>query len=238
MSSHIVEGELDFSAPNAGKPCKTWYRIVGDLSSDRTPLIVVHGGPGVNSEYLRKMEEVKGRYGVPVIRYDQIGCGKSTRLPEKMGDESFWTVDLFLAELENVLQKLGVSDNYNLYGHSWGGMLGVEHAMRRPAGLRRLIVSNSPASMPLWESAARRYLKAFPQELQDTVAKHEAEGTTDSEEYEAATTFFYSKHIITVYPWPEEVVFAFKDMAEDPTCYRTMYVKSADCNASADSFKG
>jgi hypothetical protein len=43
-------------------------------------------------------------YGIPVILYDQVGCGQSMLLPEMMGDTSFWTVDLFMEELENLLK--------------------------------------------------------------------------------------------------------------------------------------
>lgn len=78
--------------------------------------------------------------------YDQVGCGRSTHLPEKGGDENFWTVKLFLQELENLLSHLGIQDSYDLYGHSWGGNLGSEHAVLRPKGLNKLIIANSPAS--------------------------------------------------------------------------------------------
>lgn len=80
--------------------------------------------------------------------YDQLGCGRSTHLPHLRGNTDFWTVDLFLRELENLVEKLGVED-YDLLGQSWGGMLGSEHAIRQPKGLKKLIISNSPASMEL-----------------------------------------------------------------------------------------
>lgn len=80
--------------------------------------------------------------------YDQLGCGRSTHLPHLRGDADFWTVGLFLRELENLLEKLGVED-YDLLGQSWGGMLGSEHAVHQPKGLKKLIISNSPASMKL-----------------------------------------------------------------------------------------
>jgi pimeloyl-ACP methyl ester carboxylesterase len=78
--------------------------------------------------------------------YDQIGCGRSTRLPEKLGDGSFWTIDLFLAELENLLSHLEIQDDYDLLGQSWGGCLASELAVRQPKGLKKLILANSLAS--------------------------------------------------------------------------------------------
>ena len=90
--------------------------------------------------------------GRAVIHYDQIGNGKSTHLPDKGGD--FWTVDFFLGELDALLAHLGVAGRYALLGQSWGGMLSAEHAVRRPAGLKALILANSLASMALWIEGA------------------------------------------------------------------------------------
>ncbi len=129
---------------------ETWYRITGDLSRGVTPLVVAHGGPGATHEYLLSLTAMARDR--PVIHYDQLGCGNSTHLQD--ADPSYWTVDLFLAELDNLLEELGIADGYHLLGQSWGGMLSAEHAVRRPAGLKRLVISNSPASMPLWLEAA------------------------------------------------------------------------------------
>jgi L-proline amide hydrolase len=142
-STKVVEGVAKFGE------WETWYRVTGDLSSDKTPLVVVHGGPGCTHDYVLSIAAIADT-GRPVIHYDQLGNGRSTRLPD-MG-EDFWTVDLFLAELDNLLSVLGVKDRYFLLGQSWGGMLGAEHAIRRPAGLKALVISNSPASMALWAS--------------------------------------------------------------------------------------
>jgi L-proline amide hydrolase len=130
---------------------ETWYRITGDLSSGVTPLVIAHGGPGATHQYLLSLTALAAAR--PVIHYDQLGCGNSTHLQD--ADPSYWTVDLFLAELDNLLEQLGIADDYHLLGQSWGGMLASEHAVRRPAGLQRLVISNSPASMPLWREACR-----------------------------------------------------------------------------------
>ena len=78
--------------------------------------------------------------------YDQLGCGRSTHLPEKKGDEYFWTVKLFLSELDSLLLHLGIQDDYDLLGQSWGGDLAVDHAVLQPKGLKRLILACTPAS--------------------------------------------------------------------------------------------
>jgi L-proline amide hydrolase len=198
---------------------ETWYRVTGDLSSDMTPLVVVHGGPGCSHDYLLSLAEI-ARSGRPVIHYDQVGGGRSTHLPD--APPEFWTVDLFLSELDNLLEYLEVADRYYLLGQSWGGMLGAEHAIRRPHGLRALIVSNSPASMALWASEAKILRSEMPREIEDALDRHEANGTTNDPEYLAATQAYYDLHVCRVVPNPPEVVRTFEIMSEDSTVYNTM----------------
>jgi L-proline amide hydrolase len=114
----------------------------------------------------------------------------------------FWTVELFCRELSALLEHLGFVERYHVLGQSWGGMLTMMHALSRPAGLRSLVVANSPASIPLWVQEANR-LRSFPPEpVQETPRQHEAMGTTDSEEYEQAMLHFYERHLCRVRPFP------------------------------------
>jgi len=100
-------------------------------------------------------------------------------------------------------------------------MLGMEHAIDRPAGLRALVVADSPASIPLWVAEANRLRADLPADVQETLTKHETDGTTDSPEYEAATRVFYDRHVCRV-PWPDYVERSFAQIADDPTVYHTM----------------
>ncbi len=61
-------------------------------------------------------------------------------------------------------------------------MLGMGHALEQPPGLRSLIVANSPASIPLWIEEANRLRGLLPLEVREVFARHEAAGTTDSDE--------------------------------------------------------
>lgn len=209
-----VEAVLDF------RGWQTWYRVTGDLAtSTKTPLVVLHGGPGVPHDYTLRIAGIAAQ-GRAVIHYDQLGCGRSTHLPDKGAD--FWDVQLFLDELDNVLAGLGIADSYALLGQSWGGMLAAEHAVRRPAGLRALVIANSPASMELWLSEANRLRELLPPDVQETLLRHEQAGTTTSEEYRAAEQVFYDRHVCRVVPNPPEVVASFAALEEDPTVYHTM----------------
>ncbi|KAI6129813.1 Alpha/Beta hydrolase protein [Pisolithus croceorrhizus] len=195
-SMKIVEGEADFLVPTAGKPCKTWYRVYGDLKSGVLPLVVLHGGPGVTREYVENVSQLAYHDGIPVVLYDQLGNGLSTHLPETMGHTGFWT--------------------------SWGGMLASVFAAQQPEGLNKLIIANSPASMQLWMEAAAQLRLQLPQDVQETLNKHEAEGTITDEAYQRATQVFYEHFLCRRVPMPEPLKSTFSWIEKDPTVYMTM----------------
>ncbi len=197
----------------------TWYRVTGDLSAPKAPLIVLHGGPGCTHDYVDSLKGIAAT-GRAVVHYDQLGNGRSTHLRDKGAD--FWTVELFLDELASLARQLGIDDGYHVFGQSWGGMLGAEHAVTRPTGLRSLVIANSPASMVLWVSEANRLREALPPEVQATLLAHEAAGTTSTPEYTAAVRVFYDRHVCRVSPWPDEVARTFAAIEDDPTVYMTM----------------
>ena len=196
---------------------ETWYSITGDLRSGRTPLIVLHGGPGAPHDYLQRYSGL-ARDGRAVVFYDQIGCGRSTHLPS--APDRYWTLELFLRELDAVLNHLGVSDRYALLGQSWGGVLGSEHALRKPPGLRSLIVANSPASIELWVSEANRLREALPPDVQATLLRHEEAGTTHDPAYDLACKVFNARHVCRLDPVPEEVERTETALRENPQVYR------------------
>lgn len=199
---------------------QTWYRVTGSLSSPRLPLVVAHGGPGCTHDYVDSFKDISDLDGRAVIHYDQLGNGKSTHLPEKGPD--FWTIDLFLRELDALLAHLGIEHRYAYLGQSWGGMLGSEHAVRRPSGLKAFVIANSPANMRTWVREANRLRLDLPQEVQDTLLKHEEAGTLTHPDYIAASKVFYDRHVCRVVPWPPEVARTFAAMDEDNTVYRHM----------------
>lgn len=198
---------------------QTWYRITGDLQSGATPLVVIHGGPGCTHDYVDSFKDL-ARDGRPVIHYDQLGNGQSTHLPQWAAER--WTVAVFLAELDNLLAHLGISDNYLLLGQSWGGMLASEHAVRQPAGLKALIIANSPADMRTWVSEANRLREALPADVQTTLLRHEQAGSLDHPDYLAASRVFYDRHVCRVSPWPDAVARTFAQIDADPTVYHAM----------------
>jgi L-proline amide hydrolase len=197
---------------------ETWYRIVGDLESEPTPVVICHGGPGAAHDYTEPIADLS-RFGRACVLYDQVGCGKSTHLADAPAD--FWSPQLFKDELAELTRHVGVADRYAVVGQSWGGMLAMEHALDHPPGLRAIVIADSPASMPLWVEEANRLREKLPADVQETLTRHEADGTTSDPAYEEAVRAFYDRHLCRI-PWPDCVERSFAQMAEDPTVYHTM----------------
>ena len=197
----------------------TWYRVVGDLKSSKTPVMILHGGPGAGHNYCEPIAEVLAQTGRAGVLYDQIGCGNSTHLPDK--PKEFWTPELFMEELVLLTEHLGISNKYDIVGQSWGGMLGMQFAITKPKGLNAMVIADSPASMEVWVSEANKLRKELPPEVEATLLKHEAAETTEDPEYVAAVDVFYSRHLCRI-PQPPYVLASFDQLAADPTVYHTM----------------
>ncbi len=199
-------------------PFETWYRITGTLDSGLAPLVVLHGGPGAAHDYLLSLSAL-AHGGRPVLHYDQLGCGRSTHLRDRGAE--FWTVDLFCDELDNLLERLGIAE-YHLLGQSWGGMLAGEHAVRRPPGLRSLVISNSPAAMDLWAAGTNALVRQMPAAERRALEQARDSGDFAGAAAAAATTAFYDRHVCRVVPNPPEVRATEAQLAADPTVYGVM----------------
>ncbi len=198
---------------------ETWYRVTGDLTPGKPPIFILHGGPGAAHNYVDAYK-LLANDGRAVVHYDQLGCGNSTVLLHKGGD--FWTPQLFVDELENLVDHLGQRAGFHVLGQSWGGMLGAEYGARRPKGLKSLTIANSPASMALWTAEAMRQRSEMPQDIQDALNRHEAAGTYNDPEYQKATMWVYERHVCRVVPFPPEVTATFDQVARNPTVYNVM----------------
>jgi L-proline amide hydrolase len=211
------EGSVPFRVD--GDTAQTWYRLVGELRPDGpAPLVTLHGGPGATHDYLLSLADLAGNRAV--VFYDQIGNGRSTRYPERGAD--FWTVDLFVRELYNLVEALEIADRHHVLGSSWGGFLAQEYALTQPKALRSIVLADTAASFPDFVAEANRLRQELPPEVEATLKRHEEAGTTDDPEYEEACMVFYSRHVCRLDPWPQELVDSFAWIERDPTVYHTM----------------
>ncbi|TFY63504.1 hypothetical protein EVJ58_g3207 [Rhodofomes roseus] len=213
FASFVIDGEVH----------QTWYRIVGDVPTrSRPPLIILHGGPGLSHDYLLPLCDLATYGSIPVIFYDQLGNGRSTCLPDK--PQSFWNMGLFMDELDNLIAHLGIGEAFDILGQSYGGMLGAQYVVeRQPPGLRHLILSNSFASMDLWNQSLAQLAQAFPPEVQEGLRL----GISDPPKYEFGLMKFYEVHGCTVQPFPAEFSRTFEYVFgdnRDLTVAAAMYV--------------
>jgi proline-specific peptidase len=199
---------------------RTWYAVVGDEDAERAagkaPLLLLHGGPGACHDYLESMAALAAT-GRRVIFYDQQGCGNS----DQPDDPARWTVELYLREIDRIRDHLGL-ERCHILGQSWGGMLLMEYLVRGPAGVVSATIASSPASMPMWIAETGRQRADLPAETVATLERHEAAGTWDDPEYEAAVGAYYERHLCRVVPFPEFVGRSFAKLARNPQVYRTM----------------
>jgi len=209
----VREGKVPF------EDGETWFRVTGDLGGDGpAPLVVLHGGPGATHDYVLAIADL-ARDGRAVVHYDQLGNGRSSHFPDRGAD--FWTVDLFVRELHNLVDALDIRGRHHVLGQSWGGFLAQEYALTSPAGLRGLVLADTAASFPDFVSEANRLRAELPPEVEATLRRHEEAGTTDDPAYMDACLVFYGRHVCRI-PWPDEVAESFAWIERDPTVYHTM----------------
>lgn len=164
-----------------------WYEIAGDAAG--VPLLTLHGGPGSASCGLQLLYPLSDER--PVIRYDQLGTGRSGR-PR---DPSLWNRDRFVEALHTLRMELGLK-RMHLQGHSWGGALAAYYVLQKGTeGIVSLTLSSPLISTPLWIRDANALRATLDADVQGVLDKHEADGTTDHPDYVAATGVFYSQFL-------------------------------------------
>jgi L-proline amide hydrolase len=188
---------------------RVWYRIVGGgAGHENTPLLTLHGGPGIPHDYILDMAALASDTR-RVIFYDQLGCGRS----DHPNNPTLWTIERTVAEIGIVRRALSL-DHVHLWGQSFGGLFALEYALSQPQGLVSLILASSTSSIPLWIAEANRLREELPPEVQATLLRHEQAGTIDDPEYQQATIVFYDRHVIRLKPIPVHVQRAMDQAGE------------------------
>lgn len=192
---------------------RVWYRVVG--TNDGVPLLLLHGGPGLGSDYFGPLEALSDER--PVIRYDQLGGGKS----DQSGDTSLWTIERFVEELAQVRVDLNLAP-VHILGHSWGTMLAVAYMLTQPADVLSLILSSPVFNTPRFESDLVKLRNQLPADVQQVLNHHETIGTTDSVEYQTAVMEFYRRHLCRL-EWLLDIIQEGMTEGQEPPVYQYMW---------------
>jgi proline iminopeptidase len=181
---------------------KVWTKRFG--SHPRIKLLLLHGGPGATHEYFEGLENHLAAAGIEFIYYDQLGSAYS----DQPTDASLWTIDRFVDEVEQVRVALGLDkDSFYLLGHSWGGILAVEYALRHGQHIKGLIISSMMMSIPDYNRYAETVLaKQMPPEVVAEIKAIEARGDYENPRYmELLVQHFYHQHLCRLTDWPDAV---------------------------------
>jgi proline iminopeptidase len=174
------------------------YKVVAySFGSGDEAVLCVNGGPGLPCDYLREPHACLADHGYRVVAYDQLGCGASS-CP---ADTSLWTIERYARELDTVRETLGLGE-VHLLGQSWGGWLSIEYGVTFPQNLKTIILENTCGDMPHLVSELNRLRRALGAETEAMMQQHEAEGTIDHPEYQAAVTILNYRHVCRLPEWP------------------------------------
>jgi proline iminopeptidase len=200
-----------------------WTKRVGN--NPEIKVLLLHGGPGFTHEYLECFDSYFPKSGIEYYYYDQLGSYYS----DQPSDSSLWNLDRFVEEVEQVRKSLNLDqNNFYLYGHSWGGLLATEYALKYQKNLKGLIISNMMTSIPDYIKYAKNVLgPQLDPEILTEIENFEAKGDYDNPRYmELVMTYFYPEHILRmpVETWPDPVNRAFKHM--NPEVYVPMQGQS------------
>lgn len=198
---------------------RVWTKRVGN--NPDLKLLLLHGGPGCTHEYFEVCDSFLPAAGVEYYYYDQLGSTRS----DQPDDESLWDLDRFVDEVEQVRVALGLDrDNFVVLGHSWGGILAMEYALRHGEHLRGLVISNMMSSVPAYNRYAEQVLMPpMDQAKLAEIKQLEADGDVDNPRYEALLEEQHYVHHVLRMPadeWPDP---ALRGMAHiNQTIYRKM----------------
>ncbi len=183
---------------------RVWTKRFGN--NPKIKVLLLHGGPACTHEYFESFESFLPQEGIEFIYYDQLGSAYS----DQPKDTSLWDLPRFVEEVEQVRVALGLNkDNFYLLGHSWGGILGMQYALKYQDNLKGLIISNMMASCPKYGEYAEQVLsKQMPADVLQEIKGIEAKGDFANPRYMALLgPNFYEKHILRLpaADWPDPV---------------------------------
>jgi proline iminopeptidase len=185
---------------------KLWYSLTGH--NDKIPLVMLHGGPGQGSFYLRQLDELKNER--PLLYFDQLGCGRSDRIV----DSTLMTIENYVEQTRQLLTELDIKEFY-LYGHSWGSMLALDYYLKYPNGIKALILASPCLSVKAWQSDADTLLSLLPDSIRLPLEKSRTGAIDDSLEFKAAMNHYIRTYMVRQMPTKDVIDSVNSQMARN-----------------------
>lgn len=182
---------------------------------NRHRLLALHGGPGATHDYMLPLSDLAAM-DFDVVFYDQFGCGRS----EDPRSESDFTLEYAIEEVENVRKAFFGAGKVNLFGSSWGGMLGLAYAIKYQSHLTTLTSCSGLSSVPETVKEMKRLISELPDEYRESIEVHEANGDFEHPDYVRAGEYFMRQHTLRMDTMPEEIRRMF-----DMTASRGTYMR-------------
>lgn len=209
---------------------KIWYGICGDKGSSETPLIVIHGGPGMSHNYLYPLTDLADER--QVIFYDQLDAG----LSERPNNPENWDMTRFLLEIDDLRETLNLS-RVVIFGNSWGATIAASYATKAPAGLEKLVLSSPLLNTDQWLADNKIHRQNLPSDVLSVMDRCEKQGEESSQAYQDAVEVFYNRHFCRANPWPDYVMDTMNALNE--TCYAGMWGPNEfTCNGLLRDYDG
>lgn len=165
---------------------RIWYKVSG--TGHGTPMVLLHGGPGAGSYYLKPFEAIgDDRH---VIRYDQLGAGKSDRLT----DTTLMNIPRFVEELDSLRRALAI-DRWFLNGHSWGTILALEYYKAHPEHVAGIVFGGSVFDCRAYVRETEAWTRQMSDSAQRAIAAWKNGGSPDAPGFKAATDEFYARYV-------------------------------------------
>ena len=185
-----------------------WTKRIGN--NPKTKVLLLHGGPGATHEYFECFDSFFPQEGFEYYYYDQLGSAYS----DNPNDSSLWNIDRFVEEVETVRKALKMdSSNFILLGHSWGGILATEYALKYQRNVKGLVISNMVPSVPEYNAYANNVLAPkLPKDILAKIRSYEAKGDYTNPTYlQLIADNYYPEHVLRMPPatWPDPVKRAF-----------------------------
>jgi len=173
-----------------------WTKQVG---SGNIKVLLVHGGPGADHRYFGCFEDFLPLNNIEFYYYDQLDSTNS----EKPDDPRLWTIERYTDEVEAVRQGLGLEQFY-LLGHSWGGVLAIEYALKYQQHLKGLVISNMAASSDSFLNHVSKIRAQFPATDRAELERYENANKTEDPAYQKLLLDkLYKVFICRLDPWPD-----------------------------------